>query len=331
MYEFQPFSGDRDGFNSRLMDCGDAAIAVAKEASKRGCKSLIFAGDWFHSRRKVSVDVLHVSDRVLKAIHKLGLEVHGLLGNHDWSLDGKATSVLGQKFDAVYSVPCVEEIDGWRVCFIPWTDDPEVVRHWLAEEADLYVGHFGVAGSKVGPSDFEIPGRISLKDISHRGTEGAPLVLGHYHKPQNIIDTETMYVGSPLQLGWGEAGEEKRFLIFRRKSGGVTHESVPLDKFPRFVRCGLDKLDSCRAQDFIEVVVKDPKQVQWARNKVKLGRDTARVVLEVATPEEAVRLDLSGMNIRAQLAEYVKHVGPPPGLDEKFLVSLGLSLVEGRA
>lgn len=324
LHDHTAFATEREGFNSRLIDGKDIVYAIAEDAEKHGCTDIIHAGDWFHSRRRVSVPVLDVSERILDGCRKWGVNIHAIPGNHDYSLDGKACSIIGQPFASVTTEHgSVREIAGWRVCFIPWTDDPDVVNRALTVRADVYVGHFGVEGAKVGPSDFEIPGHIHarlLKDIA------APVFLGHYHKPQSIPDTTAMYVGSPLQQGWGEAGEEKRCI---RLLPNGTIKSVPLKSGPRFLRLKPDELEKARPIDFVEVVVDTVKQVRRVRNLVDNERADSQtsIVLREAPKADAPALDLAGLKHRDQLEKYVKHMGVPDGVTAKELVKAGLELL----
>jgi DNA repair exonuclease SbcCD nuclease subunit len=328
LHEHTAFAVDRDRFNSRLLDSRDIVRDIATACVAAGVRDVLFAGDWFHARRRVGVACLDVSESVLNECRrKHGLNIHAIPGNHDLSLDGRACSVVGQPFASVTTEHgAVQDVSGWRVCFVPWTDDSEVVKRALSVEADLYVGHFGVAGTKVGPSDYEMPGHVGLNSIIHRATEGAPLVLGHYHKPQNILDSQTLYVGSPLQQGWGETGEAKRFVIVT-PNGGV--KSVPLPNGPRFLRLRPDELDTARPIDFVEVVVDTVRQVRRARNLIAdVRRDSqTSIVLREVPKADAPVLDIAGLKIRTQLRRYVDHTGVPEGVDRKSLIQAGLELL----
>lgn len=324
LHDHTAFATDRDGFNSRLMDSQDIVYAIAESAMKHGCTDIIHAGDWFHSRRRVSVPVLDVSERILNKCAKDGVRIHTIPGNHDYSLDGKACSIIGQPFASVTTEHgSVREIAGWRVCFIPWTDDPDVVSRSLEVTADLYVGHFGVEGAKVGPSDFEIPGHIHsrvFRDVKK------PVFLGHYHKPQSIPDTTAMYVGSPLQQGWGEAGEDKR-CVRLMPDGKI--KSIALPSGPRFLRLKPDELSKARPIDFVEVMVDTVKQIRRVRNLVDNERVDAptSIVLREAPKADAPVLDLTGLKHHAQLAKYISHTGVPDGVTKKELIRAGLELL----
>lgn len=331
LHEHEAFASERSGYNSRLMDARDVVLRIAEEAHKRGVKVILFLGDWNHSRRKISVACIDVSEWVIREVKKrYGIDIIAFPGNHDLSLDGKSCSVVGLPFSRVITEPGVYEIAGWKVGVIPWTDDPKAVAKVLKQKADFYAGHFGVEGARVGPSDFEMPGHIGPDTLN---VTGNPILLGHYHKPQEVEGTSAIYVGSPLQLGWGETREEKRFLILTEGKRTCRIESVELADFPRFVRCKPEELDKCRPQDFVEVVVEKAKHVKRVRNKIELtrGERGANIVLLEGPGDDGPRLDLSGLNVRRQLEKYVKHVGAPPGIEPGELVKFGLQLVEHSA
>jgi exonuclease SbcD len=58
------------------------------------------------------------------------------------------------------------------------------------------------------------------------------VALGHIHRPQRVIaaPAPTYYAGSPLQLDFGEAGEEKSFVLIEARPGAPARtENVPYE------------------------------------------------------------------------------------------------------
>jgi exonuclease SbcD len=56
------------------------------------------------------------------------------------------------------------------------------------------------------------------------------VALGHIHRPQRVesAPSPTCYAGSPLQLDFGEVGEEKSFVVIRAEPGQPAHiEQIP--------------------------------------------------------------------------------------------------------
>ncbi len=61
------------------------------------------------------------------------------------------------------------------------------------------------------------------------------VLIAHYHKPQEIIKDgfSLYYVGSLIQLDWGEKGEEKRFLVV--DSDTLQVDKVPITKYRQHI------------------------------------------------------------------------------------------------
>src|SRR5207249_4918701 len=88
--------------------------------------------------------------------------------------------------------------------------------HFRLETINLLVAHTHLEGAVLSGSERQV----------HIGQEWAAapqalppqahyVALGHIHKPQRVqsAPAPTYYAGSPLQLDFGEAGEEKSFVV----------------------------------------------------------------------------------------------------------------------
>jgi DNA repair exonuclease SbcCD nuclease subunit len=140
------------------------------------------------------------------------LEFLVLDGNHDLSGKGK---------DAISALRPVNNITGveWitkspyivqnEFTCIPYSYD--LVSQVKGISSKILISHFGLSEGILN-SGISIVSEIKLNDLIGRYDL---VLLGHYHKPQEIItdDIKLYYVGSPIQLDWGEKGDEKRFLI----------------------------------------------------------------------------------------------------------------------
>lgn len=315
--EHAAFATDVDGVNSRLVISAKAVKHIIDRAVASGSSTLLVPGDWFHDRKRISVPTLDVSAEILDYAKRSGVDVFLVPGNHDLSREGNTNSVKGQRFADVLAEPGVYKINGWKVGCVPWTDDPDVIRGVVKQKADFYVGHFGVSGTLVGPSDFEIPGHIESSVLRNR-----PMFLGHYHKPQEIPSTHAMYIGSPVQQGWGESGERKRFISF----DGSRVTSVPLDEFPRFVRVTPENLKKCRKQDYVEVVA-TPDQVERTRNLTHdMGLNAHIIPADVpqATPAD---LPLEMSTLQEQLDSYADNVERPEGVSKEEAIVVAYELL----
>lgn len=91
----------------------------------------------------------------------------------------------------------------------------DVLREGLEDGFDsardvlLYAAHLHVTGAHLSGSER----LVHVSETYAADSAGLPVVsysaLGHIHKPQQVPGRDAYYVGSPMQLDYGEAGEEK--------------------------------------------------------------------------------------------------------------------------
>lgn len=326
LHEHAAFSSARAGYNSRLLDCEMAWMEICRKSFAAGVETILFAGDWFHSRKNVSIPCLEISERMLRATKKMGLRVVAINGNHDLSLDGKDCSIRGQPFTNVYTLsPAITIIDGWRVGLLPWTDSDAAMRascrRFDKEKVDFTIGHAGIDSAKVGPSDFEVHGHVLPEHCGKSLT-----FLGHYHKAQSVTDT-IHYVGSPLQLSWGESGESKSFVLMQPTG---EWSRVPLTDAPQFVKADASNPDKDgRSQDFVRYTAETAQQAAVLNTMMqKRGMAALRkVVLASAPPEFKLRSNIAGASLGEQVRAWIEYEGVPDGFTLKEIEKLGRQLL----
>lgn len=121
------------------------------------------------------------------------------------------------------------------------------------------------------------------------------IALGHLHKPQELgSGTRVFYSGSPLQLDFGERGQQKRVVIVDLKPGLPANiESIPLTSGRRLreVTAALDRIPALAdevSDDFLRVIVKTEFRVSGLAQKVcEILPNALEVRQETAVPEEA--------------------------------------------
>lgn len=111
---------------------------------------------------------------------------------------------------------------------------------------DLYIGSLAQVGRDVFPEGIDY------------------LALGHLHVPQKVGRSDSIrYSGSPLPIGFGEAGQEKSVVLVEISGDApqVTHVSVPvfqelktLQGDWQTVAGSIDKLKAGRSKTWLEIV-----------------------------------------------------------------------------
>src|SRR5450755_518685 len=82
-----------------------------------------------------------------------------------------------------------------------------------ARDVLVYAAHLHVSGAHLSGSER----LVHVSETYAAESSGLPMVsysaLGHIHKPQQVPGRDAHYVGSPMQLDYGEAGEAKSSIV----------------------------------------------------------------------------------------------------------------------
>lgn len=227
-----------NGRNSRLQNALDC-ITQAVDLCQGG--TLVINGDLTDDRNKVFWDELDaVMDCILTAAERCFVILSP--GNHDQFLkNGSIHSMsIFKKQKNILVVPPEGGMvtDREETCDIfihPFTEDNAVLRNFIINSARapktrpaFLVLHTAVQTALLGNGELDTTG-IAIKDL--KASQFEAVILGHYHKPQQLCDANIYYVGSPYQVKADEGGDEKRFLVW----DGKRLRSVPIIGMPKFI------------------------------------------------------------------------------------------------
>ena len=171
---------------------------------------------------------------------------------------------------------------------------------YRSDAVNLLLAHTHLEGAVFGESER----RVHLSEDWAATPQTLPstaayIALGHIHKPQKIAGTLTAwYAGSPLQLDFGEAGQEKTFLFIEASPRRPAHvERVPYEggKSLRRIAGTFDELadyaatdrDDCWLQVTVKLATKDPD----INRKVRQLLPKALVVRVDLPPSESSNSD----------------------------------------
>lgn len=225
-------------------------------------ETIIIGGDSLHGKSIIYAIAQDVLVNFFSEFPSLQFIV--IDGNHDLS---------GKSQDSISALSSIKHIPNVRwvsripqllyediVC-IPYTSNiaEQVKKHY---EGKILISHFGL-NEGILNSGISVVADIKLKDLIGRWKL---VLLGHYHKPQQIIqdNISLYYVGSPIQLDWGEKNEEKRFLVV--DSDTLSVESVPTIGYKKYVEFILTRENK-------QEIISKAKQLQDDGNYVKLIRN----------------------------------------------------------
>ena len=224
---------DETHLPERLHSIKTALYEVGDYCYENDIDRIIIAGDIYHNK---SIIYAIAQDIMFDFFEQYeDLEFWVLDGNHDLSGKGSdAVSALRPIRNCI-NVEWITQFqtrDNDLIC-IPYSHD--VVNQVKQNKAKILISHFGL-NEGILSSGISIVSDISTSDLV--GNYDLVL-LGHYHKPQEIIrdDIRIYYVGSLIQLDWGEKGEEKRFLVVDTDTLDV--KEVPITSYKKHIEIEL--------------------------------------------------------------------------------------------
>jgi len=140
------------------------------------------------------------------------------------------------------------------------------------------------------------------------------IALGHLHRPQEVpASSPCVYAGSPLQLDFGERGQQKRVVIVdARAESPASVESIPLvsGRKLRDVVTTIDQLPSVvgdAGADFLRVVVRARTRISGLAQQVSAALPNAVTVQqELATVSAVLRPPLDLRNPRERFRQFVR-------------------------
>lgn len=229
----------------RLKDCLTALEWAFETAKTHKIKDVVFAGDLFQDRQKIDVATYGLTFDVLFKYCDGSINLWLLLGNHDMWYHDKwdISSVL--PFSALPNVTVITkartlEINGKEIDFLPYVRNPIEHLTELGMAAKqrkglkILIGHLAVHGAELNAL-YHTLADVVLEhdgDMVKIGPEyfkaWDKVFLGHYHGAQEMENIE--YIGSPLQLTFGEAFQDKHIIIYDLKTGNreyITNEFSP--------------------------------------------------------------------------------------------------------
>jgi DNA repair exonuclease SbcCD nuclease subunit len=328
----------------RLEDCLKALNWVFDVAEERGITHILFGGDLYHDRQKIEVySYQRTYETLEKRLRNNKFNLYLLLGNHDlWYNDKTSVSSViplsslpGVK---IISQPERLNIVGCNWDFIPFTHNPIVTLEELKNKPgkpEYALGHISIDGAVL---HGEHCSDVSIEHDGDMVNVGVTLFdhykhtfLGHYHVEQRVSE-KVEYIGSPLELSFGEAFQRKHIIAFNGKTGKkvyIKNEFSPKhlvismkdrDKYKldgNFVRI---KVDDIGATDLVAM----RKELLDSNNLGSLEIKQQKKFLQEHLIQDAKAILYKGDEM---LSKYVDEVGSN-NLDRDTLLKIGRKICQ---
>jgi DNA repair exonuclease SbcCD nuclease subunit len=232
---------DEHGRNSRVEDAVSVIRQVYTEGVKRGVDYVLFGGDLFDRRKSIDVDTYNRIHEVIST-QSLSIPTYMIPGNHDQANKSGTIHAL-QRFQTescfIFQEPQWVKLNSDTALFgVPYYDDGELIAQYIVKGLEqkpkgvsktILLMHYGIAGAKIGPSDYVLPCELSVDML--KPDKWDIIFGGHYHIGQQLGE-KFNYIGSAMQHRWDDAGFEKSFVILDTSNWSM--ERVPTVA-PRFV------------------------------------------------------------------------------------------------
>lgn len=340
----------------RLQNCIDVLNWVFRTAVENKVKYIFFLGDLFHERAKI--DVLNYlrafevfMQHMMDDAHDI--EMHLLVGNHDMYHREKWDVNSVKPLNAIPRINVIEKptqlvLGGRKIDWMPHTDNPVKELAKLKDAnggaGDILFGHMAVDGAMLNvyygtKADVivEYDNDMVPVDVGIF-SDWKMVMLGHYHAAQQLSDT-VEYVGSPLELTFGEAFQQKHVIIldldtldkqyvannFSPKHLIVSPQDVRDENYDlngNFIRVSVDTLSARELVDLKKNIIQnyrvlslDTKQKDKKTAEDKTVIESARAIL---------------LNIQQMLETYLKERGVPDGLGRDRLLAAGKKCLEKK-
>lgn len=241
---------DNNTGNSRLSNQISALEDILSIARSEK-RTVLFLGDLFHQRGKLSTNVLNCAMDVFNSYKDV--EVIAIEGNHD-----NVTNSINSdsSLEPFCILPNFNLINSYQ--YFEWGEDTimavsygeeyeELKQEIKFHKATLLLGHLGVEGS-MGAGKSKLDGPFSVGDLC--SDNYGLVLLGHYHKRQFLNDN-SLYVGNPISQDFGDEGQDKGYFTFDTNNGEVVQETLKYTSldYPRFIKITSDNVDKYKDLD----------------------------------------------------------------------------------
>lgn len=340
----------------RLDHCLKALDWVFDVADRKNIRNVVFLGDLFHDRQRIDVLTYQRTFEVIeKRLSDGKIDLRLLLGNHDiWHNDRLDVSSVNPlrsiKGITVVDEPCIQEIsDGSediKFAFLPYTHNPIEDIRWLEKEWNssskpgskkILGAHLSVDGA-VWNTRFNTSSEVAVEHDGDMVRVGPDMFkkwdrvfLGHYHAAQSLDDV-VEYVGSPLQLSFGEAFQEKNIVVYDTHDD--SREYVKNEFSPKHYIINEDEIDlHPLAGNFVRVEVKDISSKEMSDMRRTLVENSKVSTLEIKQSfkkEEHLISDAKSILQREDemLQRYIDQAAADE-MDKQKLLKIGMQICKG--
>jgi len=308
----------------RLHSIKTVLIQMAEYCIDNNIETFIIGGDLLHGK---SIIYAIAQKIMLDFFRKYpNLTFYVIDGNHD--LSGKGADAISALI-SLDNEPNVKRVKQdhkvlENILLIPYSYN--MVKTIKESKADILISHFGL-NEGILNSGISIIADIGLKDLIGNYKM---VLLGHYHKPQEIINDNISfyYVGSPISLDWGEKNEEKRFLVVDTETLQV--ESIPTFGYKKYLEY---EITEDNKQEIIEKARKEQACGSYVKivkkDKIDLGDNLDDLQIIDKTEVDITNRGISSSMSKADIFKRYAEAKEIPENEIENYLNAASQLIEG--
>lgn len=329
--------------DSRRVEDGLSCLEWVYETTRiAGLDTVIVAGDFLHHRFVLSSYAYAKACGIVSGAKEDGINTIFLLGNHDMFYEDRwDVNSLVPMHDAatIIDKPTKLAIHGIDVDFLPYTPTPSkyINEAPFIKPARTLISHLAIANAILNSRYNILSVEDDSKEKEHIEAEKLhkweKVWLGHYHYGQKVT-SQVEYIGSPMQLTFGEAGQKKHIAIYDLETLESTY--VPNKISPQFHivdnQSQIDNLDMTNA--YVQMRSSEVIEAKFDLRK-KLSKLGAREIEFVPTEQDITATTTVALNNISQffnnkdelVDHYVEGVEIPEHLNRDILKQIGKEII----
>lgn len=250
---------------------------VRNYMQENGIINWVDAGDIFHSRESISVQVLDAIGKQLSHTKAIGIKQIFLKGNHDVSnKSGSVTSLnILSEYGEIIDKRCSMDLRfldgvGASIHFIPWDESIDFVETVNKVKTNIIIAHRMLKGAKVNNTILE---GESLEGLDYSKFDN--VFCGHVHEFQKIQDN-VYYVGSLISNNFNDKNQDKGFIVYDFNT--KTFERVENPYSPKYKIINFESSEQLRDYKMRDMDPEIQKTIFYDfRIKLKKGEELPKI------------------------------------------------------
>jgi len=313
----------------RLYDIKITLEKIIKFAKDNKIKNIDILGDIYHDKNIIYTDCQNLFKDIILSNSDIHFTI--ISGNHDLSSEGENQTSAIETLDILENVTCVikEPYKEENMVFVPYSNNfIEYLQD--IEEYDILLSHFGVSEAVL-QSGISIRSNINMNDLK----KFKLILLGHYHKPQEIIKKthKLYYIGSLIHHNWNDKNEQKRFIVYDTEKLEI--ESVPITWITEFKELILENEEQQKLIFEQANILKEKGDIVRIRKKIdkiskEYQKDDLIIVDDIEEDLITNRGITSNISHEEKFKKYLKYKNIEDEKDVEKYLDIAFNIINGN-